>query len=58
MADVVDVGNGEEVGVGEAQARRVEAEAAAWSIPDLLSLDRASLEELPVLDLSNLRLNR
>ena len=58
MADVVDVGNGEEVGVGEAQARRVEAEAAAWSIPDLLSLSRASLEELPVLDLSHLRLNR
>ena len=58
MADVVEVGNGEEVGVGEAQARRVEAEAAAWSIPDLLSLDRASLEELPVFDLSNLRLNR
>ena len=58
MADVVDVGNGQEVGVGEAQARRVEAEAAAWSIPDLLSLDRASLEVRPVLDLSNLRLNR
>jgi len=55
MADVNDVGNGQDVGVGEAQARRVEAEAAAWSIPDLLSLDRASLEELPVLDLSNLR---
>ena len=58
MADVVDAGNVREVGVGEAQARRVEAEAAAWSIPDLLSLDRASLEELPVFDLSNLRLGR
>ena len=55
MADVVDAGNVREVGVGEAQARRVEAEAAAWSIPDLLSLDKASLEELPVLDLSSLR---
>ena len=40
---------------GEAQARRVEAEAAAWTIPDLLSLDRATLDELPVLDLANLR---
>ena len=58
MADVVDVGNVQEVGVGEAQARRVEAEAAAWSIPDLLSLDKASLEELPVFDLSNLRFGR
>ena len=58
MADVVDVGNGQKVGVGEAQARRVEAEAAAWSIPDLLSLDKASLEELPVFDLSNLRFGR
>ena len=58
MADVVEVGNVREVCVGEAQARRVEAEAAAWSIPDLLSLDRASLEELPVFDLSNLRFGR
>jgi len=58
MANVVDAGNGQEVGVGEAQARRVEAEAAAWSIPDLLSLDKASLEELPVLDLSSLRIGK
>ena len=43
---------------GEAQARRVEAEAASWSIPDLLSLDRATLEELPVLDLAGLREGR
>ena len=43
---------------GEAQARRVEAEAAAWTIPDLLSLDRATLDELPVLDLSHLRQGR
>jgi len=43
---------------GEAQARRVEAEAAAWTIPDLLSLDKATLDELPVLDLSHLRQGR
>ena len=43
---------------GEAQARRVEAEAASWSIPHLLSLDRATLEELPVLDLAGLREGR
>ena len=40
---------------GEVQARRVEAEAAAWTIPDLLSLDLATLDELPILDLENLR---
>jgi len=40
---------------GEAQARRVEAEAAAWTIPDLLSLDLATLDELPILNLENLR---
>jgi len=43
---------------GEAQARRVEAEAAAWSIPHLLSLDLATPDELPVLDLANLRNGR
>ena len=43
---------------GEAQARRVEAEAAAWTIPHLLSLDRATPDELPVLDLADLRKGR
>merc|ERR1711971_288154 len=53
------VGAKQEMGeAGEAQARRVEAEAAAWSIPDLLSLDKATLDELPVLDLSHLRQGR
>ena len=40
---------------GQVQARRVEAEAAQWQIPDLASLDMASEEELPVLDLTALR---
>jgi isopenicillin N synthase-like dioxygenase len=39
----------------EEQARRVEAEAAAWRLPDLLSLEPATAEDLPILDLAALR---
>ena len=40
---------------GQVQASRVEAEAAQWQIPDLASLDMASEEDLPVLDLTAFR---
>ena len=37
------------------QASRVEEEAASWNIPDLATLETASVEELPIIDLAALR---